>query len=84
MPSMRKFKPGNNPLQQALDYLTGTVRVDNLKNPNSAAYKVKQSVGQPSKFKPVVDKAVAPVQDKKPFRNFMTPNQKVYGIGVGP
>lgn len=80
MPTARN-KPGRmNARGQALrnaisgvgNFLAGRTVVDNMKNPNSAAYKMKQSIGKPNPNSP------------QNFKNKMTPNQKTYGIGVGP
>lgn len=56
------------------NFFAGRSVVDNGKNPNSAAYKMKQSIGKPNPMSP----------KNKAFTNKMTSNQKVYGIGVGP
>lgn len=63
-------------LQQRLkdfaNKISGTTTVDNMANPNSAAYKMQQSVGKPNPNDPSLK--------KKPFKNVMTPNQKTYGV----
>ncbi len=59
-------------LRNFANKISGVSYVDNINDPTSAAYKMKQSIGKPNPNDPSLK--------KKPFQNVMTPNQKTYGV----
>lgn len=62
-------------LKDFANKISGVSTVDNMANPNSAAYKMQQSVGKPNPNAPKKKPVVQPN-----FKNVMTPNQQTYGV----
>jgi len=61
----------NSPLRAFANKLSGKTVVDNKNNPDSASYKMSQSVGKPNPKDP---------QLKYNFKSTLPKNQKTFGV----